>query len=151
MKLYHFAEDEFVLDKNRKYTLREPRLPMKPTGLWLSDETDYGWSKWCAENNFGCLKHVYKCTIKTDKILHLKNVPELKSFTKQYPLAEIPGLESLLSEQYIDWAKVMDEYDGILISPYQWTVRLSIMWYYCWDVASMCVWNLDAIENFQKG
>jgi len=38
---------------------------------------------------------------------------------------------------------VSKEYDGIEIAPYQWDARLSLIWYYGWDVASGCIWNLD--------
>ena len=25
-------------------------IPMKPRGLWVSDDDDYGWAEWCAHN-----------------------------------------------------------------------------------------------------
>lgn len=149
LELYHFAEKEFTLNKSKKYSLREPRLPMKPEGLWLSDESDYGWKLWCDDNDFGLLNYLYRCVVNMDNILHIKTVPELKDFTKQYPLKAIPGLEAL-SFNSLDWQRVMDEHHGIVISPYQWEVRLSVIWYYPWDCASGCIWNLEAIEKFVK-
>lgn len=49
----------------------------------------------------------------------------------------------------IDWKKVTEEYQGIIISPYIWQRRLAphTMWYYGWDVASGCIWDTDAIEE----
>ena len=37
--------------------------------------------------------------------------------------------------------------DGIIIAPYQWYCRMTVDWYYTWDCASGCIWNLDAIES----
>jgi hypothetical protein len=60
---------------------------------------------------------------------------------------------------YIDWEMVCGEYDGIIISPFCWERRLEVMWYYTWDCASGCVWNLSAVigvtilgaSNAEKG
>jgi len=149
MELYHFSEKEFTLDKNKKYILCEP-IPMKPAGLWLSDESDYGWKAWCDNNDFGSLNHAYKCVINTDNILHITTVPQLMDFTKKYPPKPILGFESMAAilRDQIDWKRVMGEYDGIVITPYQWEVR-SVLWYYPWDCASGCVWGLKAIESIQ--
>ena len=42
----------------------------------------------------------------------------------------------------IDWKKVASKYDGIEIVPYQPKARMNLLWYYGWDIASGCIWNL---------
>lgn len=53
---------------------------------------------------------------------------------------------------WIDWVKVKPLYDGIIITPYQWRCRLDpdIFWYYSWDCASGCIWNLETIETTKE-
>lgn len=40
-------------------------------------------------------------------------------------------------------------YDGIIIAPYVWSLRLDIdfFWYYDWDCASGVIWNSAAVSN----
>ena len=37
----------------------------------------------------------------------------------------------------------------MFITPYQWELRFELDWYYGWDVASGCVWNLSVIESME--
>ena len=46
----------------------------------------------------------------------------------------------------IDWKKVASKYDGIEINPYQFEARYQYLWYYGWDVASGCIWNLKSVK-----
>ncbi|QBI98814.1 hypothetical protein SEA_BOBBY_184 [Mycobacterium phage Bobby] len=50
---------------------------------------------------------------------------------------------------WIDWGKVAADYGGIIIAPYQWSRRMDPHWYYTWDCASGCIWNLEAIESLE--
>ena len=51
---------------------------------------------------------------------------------------------------YIDWSSTYKNYDGIVIAPYQWNCRYGDhIWYYTWDCASGCIWNIDAIEKIE--
>jgi len=149
MELYHFTEKMFTLDRTRKYEPRTPLFPMKPGGLWLSDESDYGWKAWCEAESFGSLAHVYKCIVNMEDILHLSTSKELEDFTHQYPFVFAdPRFKKLnYFKEQIDWVKVMKTYTGIVITPYVYESRFTLMWYYVWDCASGCVWNLDAIES----
>ena len=71
------------------------------------------------------------------------------------------NLDGYVRKPYIymlDFLKVMDEYDGIIIAPYQYSCRLmnsSTAWYYGWDCASGCIWNLGCIsiklDSIQEG
>lgn len=50
-----------------------------------------------------------------------------------------------------DWIDVASRYSGIEIAPYQWKRRIhpSTFWYYTWDCASGCIWDLSAIKKFE--
>ena len=47
----------------------------------------------------------------------------------------------------IDWEKVSQDYDGIEICPYLLGKRMTIDWYYSWDVSSGCIWRSSGIEE----
>ena len=49
----------------------------------------------------------------------------------------------------INWQPLTEQYAGIIISPYQWKRRLdgrASDWYYGWDCASACIWDLSAVR-----
>lgn len=49
MILTHFTPQPFKLNIAMDYG----RVHWgKPTGLWLSDESDHGWKKWCEGNDW---------------------------------------------------------------------------------------------------
>jgi len=50
------------------------------------------------------------------------------------------------SDDMINWEEVSKNWEGIEIVPYIWTARNILNWYYPWDVASGCIWNLDGIS-----
>lgn len=115
---------------------------MKPSGLW------YGFGKeWidCVESRMSQWKseYLYEVNINNSNILQIKDYSELISFTKNY--TSIIKSQFIDYSYYIDWNKVSSEYDGIEINPYIRKARLELLWYYGWDVASGCVWNLDNI------
>lgn len=57
----------------------------------------------------------------------------------------------LCSTYELDWLKVKQKYQGIIIAPYQWKCRMAqeTKWYYGWDCASGCIWDLDCIDEFK--
>jgi hypothetical protein len=57
------------------------------------------------------------------------------------------GIRSAHAGIPIDWQRVAEQHQGIIITPYQWECRYSIDWYYIWDCASGCIWDPDAIES----
>jgi hypothetical protein len=128
----------------------------KPWGFWVSccddkdtDGTSNGWWDWCKSEEFrmGELLFRHTVTICPDaKILHLKTHDDLERFTDQYPSGL--GRRRGASES-ICWQSVADRYQGIIISPYQWTQRLELMWYYGWDCASGCIWDADAVVSIE--
>jgi len=122
----------------------------KPTGFWLSDESGNGnhsWKEWCIAENFrDNFENRYDFKIDLNKILWIKDEKELRVFSEKY-YNENPNTSSF---DAIDWKLIIRQYSGILISPYQWDCRLDLLWYYCWDCASACIWDLTCLEEIKK-
>lgn len=154
MKLRHFSDKQVTLDL--EYHYKPQSISFKPNGFWVSDEADDGWRRWCESESF-CedrleFEHSVEFSEKAN-ILYIRTLEEIDSFHRQF--RELP--EDLLridyfnkhGSSYIDWRKVASRYDGIIITPYQWERRLAegFLWYYGWDCASGCIWNLKAIKE----
>lgn len=141
MKLLHYSAKPFQFDSNRKYPADDH---WKPSGLWLSVEGDNDWQEWCEEEGFALdnLKCVVEVRIKPDaNVLLIDTVTKLGAFHARFCRAE---------NDFLAWNKVKAVYDGLIIVPYQWERRLTIMWYYGWDCASGVIWNLSAIANVTR-
>ncbi|QGJ95232.1 hypothetical protein QDA11_gp12 [Microbacterium phage Jayden] len=153
MILTHWSPEPFVLDRERTYDQTEFGNG-KPRGLWLSDESDLGWKEWCESEEWGLgtLAHSTEFEpVEDHGLLIIPSAADLRQFTNIYrghPVFRGAGGTSLGSH-WIDWERVAAKYTGIVITPYQWSARLDLdsMWYYGWDVASACIWNLDAIRQ----
>jgi len=157
-KLYHYSKEEI---KELRQDFHEPQIDawgfcMKPYGLWVSVEDyedDVNWKQWSLSEEFRLehLKYRYSVNIvKKSNILFLNSSEELTIFSLEYESPQVNHKYEYLKYIYsIDWERVMTEYDGIIIAPYIWSCRLdnpATSWYYGWDCASGCIWNIDAIE-----
>lgn len=135
------------------------------------------WIEECSSWRVG--QHEYKVTLQPDaKLLHLTSPEELDAFTKKWAdkkhpswkwgqqlakehnehfsqmIKANPELTELLKFRQpmisaIMWPKVAKEYQGIIISPYQWERRdfFGTFWYSGWDCASGCIWDKEAIKS----
>lgn len=134
---HHPRAEDFVFDPSRAYTQKE-RNSFKPHGFWVSVDDD--WRRWCESDGMEeWIEHPeIHFSLETEPCLWLKTVEDLDRFTEEY--AEPDGY-------YVDWRTVSMRYAGIIIAPYQWQRRLSLTvnWYYPWDCASACVWDLSVI------
>jgi hypothetical protein len=145
MKLVHYSSKP--LQTLRAGRLDHPELSLKPDGLWVSDDNcEMNWRAWCIGANFGLdsLTHVHDVTLRDDaNVRVITSVAELDAFHAEYRL---PGLPDFALG--FDWARVMQAYDGVIITPYLWQRRLdgSSRWYYGWDCASGCLWNPAVIS-----
>lgn len=149
MKLIHYTSKKTDLDFQRKYVDDfEKNATLKPTGLWVSVKGEDDWKWWCEEIEWdNRITHAYEVKTKENaNILYLKSPFELHEFTKQY-LGDHGLPEITKINLYINWSKVKKEYQGIIIVPYQWSCRFDLMWYYGWDCASGCIWDLSCIEE----
>ncbi len=162
-KLFHYSQHEvkklnpIFYDKYREYWPEEGA--MKPCGVWISvEDGEDSWFDWCKSEEFRLenLRHKYSVVIAPDaKILHLKTPQEIQLFSLEYA-ANDPldfSRRSPLHYQHayiykISWKKIKEKYDGIIIAPYQHSLRFDEVssWYYTWDCASGCIWNLDKVS-----
>lgn len=157
MKLIHYTNKEFDL-KCRDYSEDHKTWSPKPSGFWFSVEGEYDWKWWCESEKFNLenLAIAYEIILKPDtNILHLKTEEEVINFSKQYPYIRPQwrnpiGLKICASFE-LDWEKIKEKYQGIIIAPYQWKCRLHLdcNWYYGWDCASGCIWDLECIQEFK--
>ncbi len=164
MRFEKTAAEPIVLDRNWVYDFDRPRGHGKPAGLWVSVPGEYGWPQWCADtyDDYGD-RGVVTHEVIVDDVAAVHTIgskDEMYAFHDEYAVQtdfdhdfdDVRGAaEGLPRKSFwpIDWRKVADSFDGIVITPYLWECRLdsSVNWYYTWDCASGCIWNLDAIVS----
>lgn len=162
-KLFHYSKHEIpklLQDYHNK--CRKDMAPMgKPWGFWLSIEdyeNDQNWKTWCEGEEFRLcgLKYRYAVKLKPSaKILFISTTDELEAFSLKYKGNDIEDYRQFTKIfddppyiYHIKWEDIYALYDGIIIAPYNWGCRMgqSTSWYYGWDCASGCIWNIDAME-----
>jgi hypothetical protein len=152
--LTHYAAEPVTLRRDLIY--RNHDLGYKPGGLWVSVDSDYGWAEWCRDERFGLdrLKVPHDVVLRSDaNVLLVDTLDKLDAFAKQYRgprFPDSPEMSATMQQGGIRWKDVRATYQGLIIAPYQWERRLSMdfFFYYGWDCASGCIWDLDAIESF---
>ena len=129
------------LNRTRKYV---QKTCVKPRGFWYSVDGD--WETWCSSEMPGWLKGVKYKVILTPKIrlLKLTKLVDIERFNREYRINILPDEKYKL--YVINWLKVARKYDGIEISPYCHELRFKLNWYYGWDCASGCIWNLKYVK-----
>jgi hypothetical protein len=155
MKIIHYTDRPIESLELRDYGQEQVAWHAKPNGLWFSVEgliDDYNWKEWCESEKFRveCLVYPYEIILhEKAKILHLKNKEELIEFTQTYIL-KTGCLDAEFDTYQLKWDEVKKLYQGIIIAPYQWECRLALesSWYYGWDCASGCIWDIKCIESF---
>ena len=137
----------------------------KPGGLWLSDDSDYGWfdfvserlqsgsSDWADGNEL--LRFRYDFILnpgQVNRILVLRTPEDMRKFTSKYREA-YPRLCVVDGELgfgvHIEWSRVKANFKGILITPYQAGLShrkgdLDYHWYR-FDCASGCFWDISCL------
>ena len=165
-KLYHYRETPLEKLESLDYSssdhyLKQP-ISSKPYGLWVSVEDyedDMTWELWCQREEFypESLQSKHQVKLKeTARILHLKTAEEIHEFGFKYRgnnqdhFDRFVGVACDPYVYLINWVPVKEAWDGIIIAPYNWECRIpsETSWYYGWDCASGCIWNLDCIEEF---
>lgn len=145
MRLLHYSAEPIAFNPSRKY---EKGVGCgKPPGFWVSVEGDGDWRSWCEGEQWGLdrMRHAHEVTLRPSaNILRLSSEHDLYRFTERHG-----GNSVYRGDEHIRWPEVMEAHQGIIIAPYQWKLRLhhDMLWYYGWDCASGCIWDLDAIES----
>jgi hypothetical protein len=119
----------------------------KPQGLWVSVDDD--WAEWCRGNHWrvDSLIHCYRLDVRPDRLLTLSTAEKIIEFQGHYGAPEVMPTFLKHGLHAIDWSKVAADHAGIVIAPYQWSLRHQLMWYYTWDCASGCIWDTSVIER----
>ena len=132
----HMSKTPFELEK-RMFT---QRATMKPKGFWYGFGNE--WIDWVrSEMPDWEGKYIYEVDIGNTNVLKIDTHFDLMKFHRKY--AE---RKQIARDDLLDWSEVAKEYDGIEINPYQYEARYQYMWYYGWDVASGCIWNLNNVK-----
>lgn len=107
----------------------------KPAGFWY--DVDGAWEEFCKRENFGDVASMTRYIVRlgAENVLHIDSAEKLVEFDREY------GEDNL-----IRWDKVADKFDGIEISPYRWEHRLSMIWYYGWDISSGVIWRPNGVS-----
>lgn len=149
-RLLHYRDEPIEFDPTRVYQHRENWVYGKPDGFWVSVEGPDDWPAWCRGEEFrlGSLRYVLEVTLDpAAKILRLTSPAALADFHRIYAG---PGKypDDPVNRWGIAWSMVAaDGWAGIIIAPYQWSCRYGMDWYYGWDCASGCIWDLSAIRT----
>jgi hypothetical protein len=148
MEFSHYSHIPFEFDNTRTYDQLDERGGYgKPRGFWLSVDGPDDWKEWCEGNEWRLDGLAYRVafTVSPDADVRvITSVDELREFHDEF---KVPPVHVALHPM-IDWVKVAERYDGIIIAPYLWSIRLDLdlFFYYGWDCASGCFWNLKVIE-----
>ena len=151
MRLIHYTKEKFSLEQI-EYAELQLSFQSKPAGFWVSVEGPYDWEWWCKAETYNLENLVvsYEVKLKENaKILYLETETEIFEMAKKYP-AKIRTWDAESDTYRLDWNEIKKEYQGIIIPQYLWECRLSqkSCWYYGWDCASGCIWDLSCIEEF---
>ena len=142
----------------------------KPGGLWLSDDSDYGWAAfvldrlragdrdWSDGKELLRYKYGFKLDpLQSDQVLRLKTPDDLRRFTSHYREASVRACVvdgKRGCGLHIDWKRVKADYMGILITPYQKELSYQkpegLHWYR-FDCASGCFWDTACLTQVRKG
>lgn len=150
--LIHYSDKPVEFDRKMIYHSKT-NWRSKPDGLWFSVQGEYDWNWWCRSEEFRLeyLAYEHKITLKKEaNILYISDPDQLYEFTKKY---RRPSriLDDENDTYELKWDEVAKIYQGIIIVPYLWDCRLALesSWYYGWDCASGCIWDLNCIESFE--
>lgn len=155
MRLMHYQAEPIAFDHERIYQQDEDRSTFtKPVGFWVSVQGEDDWPSWCRAEEWGTDSLVHAHEVRLSAAANIRvvsSVEEIDQFDDEYAIpTERQSLRGVDRAFWgIDWPAVVRRYDGIIIAPYLWERRLGSKcdWYYTWDCASGCIWNLAAIES----
>jgi hypothetical protein len=147
MRLVHYSDRPIGTLEVRAQAPAPIHEGFKPLGLWVSDDDcEDNWRAWCISTGIVLeqLTHVHDVDLAPDaNVLRLTSASEIRAFTRDWSFVD-PDFSVI---RQIRWPDVMTAYDGMIITPYIWSMRLDMesFWYYGWDCASGCIWHPRAI------
>ena len=151
--LKHYSSNWITPLEEREY---EQDIDDKPHGLWVdaSSPGELSWKEYAMEYGirlFHDVSAAYEIELfDSSNILELSSESNLADFTDEYGVRYEMRYGQLIMPQHdIDWRIVAHEYQGIIIAPYQIRAKEQYPWYRSWDIASGCIWDLDAIQKIE--
>ena len=168
--LTHFSKGPFADEVRPVGPQKGPGRPetgtCKPTGLWLSDESSFlPWTGWCRREEFPLggfethfrvpwVRRFAETSHGEGTVLWLSTEREMMMFDAYYGMTwhartgeDSWNFDSLAMDDA--WMHVKQDYDGLIISPYQARLAVMVPWYYSWDCASACVWNHERLNEWR--
>lgn len=139
-RLLHYSREPLVTIRSVEQLDDQSR---KPRGLWVSVEGDDDWKQWCLDADFRTENLVCETEVVVQpgaQVLTIASETELDAFHGIYATSNRSWHDSAPC-----WREVAKRWQGIVICPYQWSRRMTLMWYYTWDCASGCFWDASAI------
>ena len=145
MELTHYSPSPILKLDQRPYVQgRRPTRFEKPEGFWVSVDGPDDWKQFCEAESFRLeeLAVPHRVILSKDaRLLLISNLAEFDAFEEEYS-----SPDPILIMGAIRWTEVAKKYQGIIVAPYQWERRMSSDWYYPWDCASGCIWDIAAVE-----
>lgn len=154
-KLYiHYGSNHLIKEKVTEMK-REAGSNMyinKPDfGLWGSTvDCEFGWKEWCESEDFrtDTLDRYFVFKVKDGaKIFTVRKNDDVSDYLYTPHLFT---LKYMFPQKYIDFDKIMKEYDGMELIHGDNYMDLHFGYFYSWDVDSIVVWNPDVIEVVDK-
>ena len=149
MELWHFSEHANPIGLLRK-TQRDSS-DYKPIAFWVSDESDFGWSDWCKEEHSFLNTLAYRRRVTLDmanpRVKVIRTSIAMRKFHELYSVGMSTSAwpDPLVDCRLIQWRRVAEDYDALIITPYLRQLRDSLQmecwWYYSWDCASGAIWH----------
>jgi hypothetical protein len=128
----------------------------KPRGRWITDDSGDCWKAWCLAEQFRLdqLTHKHEVVLDEASMLIIRSLWELDDFAERFGAVNVWGTNehpTRWRDKCIDWRQVANQYSGVIITPYQWQRRMDedLRWYYGWDCASGCIWDMAAIKDIR--
>ena len=154
-KLYiHYGSNHLIKEKviEMKHEAGSNMAINKPDfGLWGSPvDCEFGWKEWCEAEDFrtDTLDRYFVFKVKDGaKIFIVRNNDDVSDYLCTPHLFT---LEYMFPPKYIDFNKIMKEYDGMELIHEDNYSSLHYNYFYSWDVDSIVVWNPDVIEVVDK-
>lgn len=120
-------------------------------GLWGSPvDCEFGWKEWCESEDF------HTDTLDRYFVFKVKDGAKIFTVRKNDDISDylctpyMYTIEYMFPPKYIDFNKIMKEYDGMELIHEDNYSSLHYSYFYSWDVDSIVVLNPDAIEVVDK-
>ena len=143
-------------DPARRYPA-DISVAQKPTGLWLSDDRNYGWAQYSKDSwpEQPC-EPQWIFEVDMDRIL----VVDDSNLLDMLKMARNSDKHEDHPRQRYPWRVFREQWAGVYFSPHEHKFTevtygegfdTARAWILCWDCDSACVWDLSAVRLIDDG